>query len=532
MIIPLSPILAKEFGADSLQVGFLISLYSIAQFFFAPLWGRLSDIFGRKPIILLGLLGVACSHIWFAFSTTLTALFLSRFLAGFFGGNITTAMACIADVTGRAERSKNMGLIGMAFGLGFVAGPALGGVFVLWGHQLGSAPPFGASFSALGAGIISFINCFTAALILKETLQFKKRPASYLSAFKKSSVFSRSSPLKVWHSLTAPGLGSVLFMSFVLWLALAQIEPTLILLVQDDFSWEKVSAYWGFTYIGLLMALTQGVLVRRWIPRFGERRVNQWGLLLVSMGLIFMGASAGWAGNSGFPVGLSLLSLGVTLFALGYSLANTSLSGAVSLLSPAKEQGHIFGVNQSLASLARVIGPILGGWLYRDLSHGSPFLLSGLMAFGIFLLAFRIKASFPDTGHTGRSDGKKSPADQRNENPALYSIDGTQLGRLLEKRISFRFFYLSSKGESFSPSVSSHRGHGLFLGPESLLERAEVKTPEEIRSLLKKIPKETPLVFICKDGTASMKFSMEVQEKGWQNAYYVEGGQNALKKNP
>ncbi|MCY4512310.1 MAG: MFS transporter [Bdellovibrionales bacterium] len=562
MIIPLSPILAREFGADGLQVGLLISLYSFAQFLFAPLWGRLSDVFGRKPIILCGLLGVGFSHIWFGFSTTLTSLFLSRFLAGFFGGNISTAMAYIADVTEKKERSKNMGLIGMAFGLGFTIGPALGGLFVLWGHQLGGAPPFGASFAALGAGFISFVNCFMAGLFLKESRSVKKEKGtrSYLSPFKKSSTFSRSSPLTVWKSLLTPRLGVVLFMSFILWLALAQIEPTLILLVQDDFSWEKTSAYWGFAYIGLLMAFTQGVLVRKWIPRFGEKKVNQWGLLGVSSGLFFIGIASWFVEGKmfvfgqGVPLGLSLLTLGVTLFSLGYSLASTSLSGAVSLLSSSGEQGRVFGVNQSLASLARIAGPVLGGWAYRDLSHDSPFIIAGLMAFGIFYLAFRKRESLPDIGRVLEKQGKDSSVLKKKgsevEDLELYSIDPIQLSHLLEKRIRFGFFYLSSReelsetGESVSPVEPNEAlffKEGENPPPDDLssegkkiwekyLKKAQVKSPKEVLSLLKKFSREEPLVFVCETGELSKTFSKEVRDEGWKNAYYVEGGLSAFGK--
>ena len=633
MIIPLSPILARDLGADGLQVGLLISLYSFAQFLFAPFWGRLSDVFGRKPVILCGLAGVACSHIFFAFSTNLTALFLSRFLAGFFGGNISTAMAYIADVTEKKERSKNMGLIGMAFGLGFTVGPALGGLCVFYGRQLGSVPPFGASFSALGAGIISFINCFLAFLLLRESLYLpKKKTRSYLSPFKKTSTFSRPSLFKIWRGLTAPGLGTAFFMSFVLWLALAQIEPVLVLLVQDDFDWEKTSAYWGFAYIGLLMVLTQGFLVRKCIPRFGEKTVNRWGLVNVALGLLFMGLAAQLENGKGLfgspesvsflqgaegdasPSALILLTVGVTLFSIGYSLASTALSGAVSLLSPLSEQGRIFGVNQSLASLARIAGPITGGWMYRDLSHDSPFIFSGLLTLGIFALALRKGTVFPTAGKAteGIDNGKKgnrigaifprlfrrrrkagkggdrrtSLKHQPEEDHALFSVDGAQLNRLLEKRISFKLFYLPSEDKPLStggrkerdislkkkyllqtatdntdstegrvkpssghrPSNNLHTDNtdsteggmkpSLLFSTEkkedpfekTLLKTAEIKTSREVLLLLKKVPKETPLILVCETGGLSKKFASKVRKKGWKNAYYVEGGRATLKK--
>ncbi|MYC46725.1 MAG: major facilitator superfamily domain-containing protein 9, partial [Chloroflexi bacterium] len=158
MIIPLSPYLARDFGADDLEVGLLMSVYSLAQLIFAPLWGYLSDHLGRKPIILTCLLGSALFYLWFSFANTLEVLFLTRVLAGVFGAVMSVSMACIADVTGEKERSRNMGLVGAAIGLGFIIGPFLGGIFGLLGQQLGNSPPFGSSFSALGAGFVCLVN--------------------------------------------------------------------------------------------------------------------------------------------------------------------------------------------------------------------------------------------------------------------------------------------------------------------------------------------------------------------------------------
>ena len=174
MIIPLSPYLAKDFGADDLQVGLLMSVYSLAGLFMAPFWGHLSDHLGRKPVILICLLGSTCFYLWFALAHTLSTLFLTRVLAGAFGGVMPVAMACIADLTGEKNRSKNMGLIGAGIGLGFMIGPFLGGIFSLIGSQLGSAPPFGSSFSALGGGIVCFLNFLIVFFFFKESFVLKK----------------------------------------------------------------------------------------------------------------------------------------------------------------------------------------------------------------------------------------------------------------------------------------------------------------------------------------------------------------------
>ena len=508
MIIPLSPILAREFGADGLQVGWLVALYSLAQFIFAPFWGRLSDVFGRKPILLCGLVGVACSHLLFAFSTTLTMLFVSRLLAGFFGGNIATSMAYIADVTEKKHRSKNMGLIGLGFGLGFTLGPALGGLFILMGNQLGVAPPFGASFSAIGAALVSFMNFSWAFFFLKESLSYKS--FSYLSRFKESFLFVRPSLSFILDHFKQPVLGQVLFMSFLLWFALSQIEPTLILLVQDDFFWSKNTTYMGFAYIGVLMAFGQGFLVRKLIPRWGEKKVNVLGLLLAACGLFCISASLIPTGSLFFLVGeiktgLLVLAFGVTLFSLGYSLSNTSLSGAISLLGPSSSQGSLFGVNQSLSSIARIGGPIFGGWVYRDLSHGSPFVFSGIFAVLSLALACKLWKVFPNSGKK-----TKKPEDSDD----FYSVDLIQFQNLIEKRIPFKLFRLFSESPLEAP----------------LLKQSEFGTEEEILFKLRAFDKSQPIVFICETELVSKRFAKKVRERGWANTYYILKGIKAFEE--
>ena len=191
MIIPLSPYLARDFGADDLQVGLLMSVYSLAALIMAPFWGNLSDHLGRKPVILICLLGSFCFYVWFALSYTLSSLFLTRILAGAFSGVMPVAMACIADLTGEKNRSKNMGLIGAGIGLGFMIGPFLGGAFGLVGQYLGSSPPFGSQFSAFGAGVVSLLNFLLICFFFKESF-FKKVTVSKGSVFfskKRGEVF-------------------------------------------------------------------------------------------------------------------------------------------------------------------------------------------------------------------------------------------------------------------------------------------------------------------------------------------------------
>ena len=517
MIIPLAPILARDFGADGLQIGFLISIYSIVQFIVAPYWGRLSDDFGRKPILLIGLLGVSLAHIWFAFSTSFLHLFISRAVAGFFGANIVIAMAYIADITNPQERSKSLGLIGMAFGFGFTFGPAIGFLLILLGNKLGSAPPFGESFAAVGAALICLVNFIMAYFFLKESQNINlKTPVdtrSPLSIFKKSSLFSRPSLVFMWKTITQPKLGKIFLISFILWISIAQIEPILILLIQDDFGWKKSTAYWSFAYIGFLMVFSQGFLIRKFIPRFGERLINKWGLFLVFVGLFLMAFSPFTYFESSLSINLILLATGVTFFSIGYSLANTSLSGALSLLNPKQKQGSIFGVNQSLSSMARILGPLIGGWCYRDLSHSSPFFIAGVMGLVAFAFSIWIGQDFPNLGLIPKD--KKSLKKQ----PSFHSIDKVQLKNLIDKRIHFNFFQVEK----------------LMMGEESseietLVNRSQFKTEEEIFYFIKDKDQNSPFVFLCKNGLTSEKIAVDLREKGYINAYYVEKGLAGLKE--
>ena len=413
MIIPLSPYLARDFGADDLEVGLLMSVYSLAQLIFAPLWGYLSDHLGRKPIILTCLFGSVFFYLWFAFANTLEVLFLTRVLAGIFGAVMSVSMACVADVTGETERSKNMGLVGAAIGLGFVIGPFLGGFFGLLGQQLGKTPPFGASFSALGASFVCVINFFVVLFFLNPKSfvhsKYEKPPpgagqgqpkwSNPGKVIKQAFMFIKFILLNIKNShqhriqqlflaIKYPILNKTLLMYFLLTLALAGIEASLFLYVRDKLSWSHFPASIGFTYIGLMMVLTQGFLVRKIIPRFGEYKTLMWGLIVGSFGFAGVGITH-WF----WFVGLS-----VTLLCIGYGLASTCLSGAVSLLTSKKRQGSIFGVHQSIFSMARIIGPALGGWFYRDLNPSAPFYISGLFTLFALLVGLQLRKFFPKKG--------------------------------------------------------------------------------------------------------------------------------------
>ena len=398
MIIPLSPFLAREFGGDDLQVGLLMSVYSLAQLLMAPFWGYLSDKWGRRPVLLICLVGVALFHLWFSLARDLSTLFLTRLFCGVFGAVMSVSLALIADVTGQQNRSKNMGLVGAAIGLGFVTGPFLGGFFGVLGERWGSTPPFGHSFAAFGAFLLCLVNVLVVLVFLKQREGTKRLPHPPFPVFLKDALHSfKKGHLhrvrQVAEAIKTPVLKQILFMHFLLTLALAGIEVSLFLYVKDEFMWSHFKASMGFAFIGLMMALTQGILVRRCIPAWGERTTVLRGLLLGSVGF----SSLALASDTWF------LALSVTVLCVGYGLACTGLSGAVSLLSHQDRQGLAFGVYQSLFALARITGPALGGLLYRDTSHQAPFYLSGLLSLWAFSVALRLKSTlFPQKGQIPR----------------------------------------------------------------------------------------------------------------------------------
>lgn len=380
VVIPILPILSRNFGASALQTGALLAVYSLMQFMFSPFWGRLSDRWGRRPILLFCLLGETAAYILFAQARTLEWLFIARILAGFFGASISTASAYISDITPKHERSKGMALIGVAFGLGFVVGPALGGGLAVWGGSINSAPHFDTSFAAYWVSALCLLNFLFGVKFLKESLNEKSESAEKKKRF---SV--------MWHYLNLKTVGPLMTVFMLCSLAMSSMEATLILFMGEKFQWEVKQVSFGFAYIGVIMIFTQGFLVRRLLPKWGERKVLTLGVLLLALGL------------GGIAVAGNLATMGVTmtLLALGNGLANPANLGSISLLTSSTEQGAALGVTQSMASLGRILGPLLGGYLYQQLAITSPFIASGLLALIGFAIVILISSAIPENARQG-----------------------------------------------------------------------------------------------------------------------------------
>lgn len=347
IVIPFLPMFAEKMGVGAVGVGLLLSIYSLMQFVCAPVLGRISDRAGRRPIILLGLLGSSAGYFIYGFATTFFLLLASRALHGACAATISTAQAYIADTTDDQHRAKGMGLIGAAFGLGFVLGPALGGML---GHSSLRVPVFFAS-------ALTFANFVFAAVRLPE-----------------SHHSDRSTPLDfaqfIAPLLAIPGelirhrLARMFAIAFLLTFSLAALEATFALMVPVVYGYGVFGIGVLLAYAGLMQALAQGYLLGKVVLRLGEVRLLKIGLLAMIVGLAPMGSISSHAALVAMLAAVSL----------GYGFASPSIASLISRNTGRDLQGEVMGVNQSALSLARICGPIAGGLAYQVMGPAAPYL--------------------------------------------------------------------------------------------------------------------------------------------------------------
>ena len=360
--LPLLPKYAERYGAQGWQIGAAMGVYSLMQLVFAPWWGQLSDRIGRRPVLLVsnfgsiiayGLFGLSASYIG---DTGFWILIGSRIFAGICGANLSVASAYIADVTTPEKRSKGMGLIGMAFGLGFILGPVIGSQAF---KHFGLAGP-----GAVAAGICA-INFLLGCFILPETRKKDAAPAIRRPRF-----------AQIRHVLGMKEVGFLIGIYFLGTFAFTAFESTLPLLLDTKLHYDEEHVGYVFAFCGIMAAMVQGGGIGRLVKSFGERRLIGASLLVVAVSLVLMPLA-----NS-LPTMLAALAV----FAIGSGINRAPTMGLISQLSPADEQGTTLGVAQSAGTLARVLGPTVATTLY-DLWLPAPYLACATIALLAGLLA-------------------------------------------------------------------------------------------------------------------------------------------------
>ncbi len=351
IVIPILPYYSKTFDANAFALGALMAAYSVAQFFFAPIWGTLSDQIGRRPVLLTTILAGASAMVATAVAGNFWILLLARFVAGAFAANISTASAYIADVTSEENRAKGMGIIGAGFGLGFIFGPAVGGLLSVHGFAV----------PILAAAALGFLNFIFAFVVLEEPEKIKK-PAT------RARWSGAGEALRDMRTALPIGL------FFLHTLAFTQLEVAFGLFVLAKFGIEAYGAGWFLAGMGLVSATLQGGLIGRLAKRFGEWR-------LVPVAFTFLSVSLVGAALAPAPLAFGICLFGV---AIGMGIANPCLSSLTSKGAAPSRRGGVLGVYQSAGSLARVLGPPVAGLLFDRFGPESPlFVSSALMALGL-----------------------------------------------------------------------------------------------------------------------------------------------------
>jgi len=367
IVIPLLPFYGLHFDAGPFIVALMMASYSLGQFAAAPFWGRLSDRIGRRPVLIASLFGAVLSYIWLGFATTLWMLFAARLVGGLMAGNIATAFAYIADITTPKNRAKGMGVVGAAFGLGFIAGPAIGGI-------LAGPDPINADYQtpAFAAAGLSFVALVLTIARLKESLSVELR--AELAARPKQSRITQFK-----EAMGRPGIGLLVALSFLATFVFSGMETTFAMWSSLKLGWGPQQNGYLFAFIGVIAALIQGGAIGRLTKRFGEANLLVQGAVALAIGMAMIP----------FTESLAWLLGAMVVIAYGFSVINPALNSLISLRTEATNQGQMMGVARSATTMARVVGPAWAGVLFAQLGKEWPYYAGTVLMLVVAGLALR-----------------------------------------------------------------------------------------------------------------------------------------------
>ena len=378
IVLPLLPLYADRFGASGTEIGILVLSYSAAQLLLAPIWGRLSDRVGRRPILIVGLLGSAISYVVFAYAGSVSLLLLSRVMAGVGGANIPVAQAYVADISPRDRLAGNMGLIGAAFGLGFIFGPAIGGVLA----------PVAPELPGLAAAGLCTANALLALVLLPESLSRSQRAKLKAERSKEPSRSATPSTGRVGLAsielrlvLRSREFLRVLLLSFIFTTAFSIMHPIFPLYAAERFGLSEPDVGWLFAFIGVISAVMQGGVVRVLAARIGEVSLIRASAVPFVIGFVLIGAA------SSIPMLLG----GLGLLAVGFGGTLPSLVSLLSRSAPDELQGGSLGVGQSVGALGRIVGPFMSGVLWDALGSSAPYFVAAAIGAAAGLWGLRLR---------------------------------------------------------------------------------------------------------------------------------------------
>ena len=399
LVVPLLPFFAQSLKADAWQITLMFSAYSLGQFFAEPFWGRLSDRIGRKPVLLITLIANAVGYLALAFAPNVWVAIAIRLFTGFGAGNISTVQGYVADVTPPEQRAGRMGLIGAAFGMGFIIGPGLGGI--LTQPQLGHV---GFLMPIYAAAAMAALAAVGVMLFLRES-RAKADPAAPRSPF-----------LAGLHEAMAnPVVSRVLVVTLIYMAGFSAMESVFGIWAGDRYQWGAREVGLSFMIVGIVSALNQGIFTGRLARRFGETRVLATGMLMFGASLVlqviapvewFPATSLDVAGLTIPIVAGWIIPLTMVLGAAGMSLAMPNISAIISRSSPPDRQGQMLGLNMASGSIARILGPVIAGQLFDHVGHDWPFLIGAVLTIPAAIMALNAgRAMTKSRAALARSEG-------------------------------------------------------------------------------------------------------------------------------
>jgi len=382
LVVPYLPGVARTYGASPFVATLLGASYSLMQLLFVPFWGQLSDKIGRRPVLVLSVGASTVGFLILGQADALWLLFAARIWNGIATSNISVAQAYIADVTEPRDRAKGMGLIGAGIGIGFVLGPVIGGLL----EAVSPIQRVGALAAYAGAGF-SLLNALLAVLFLPESLPPERRGKSVRPA-------SPFDPERYRAALRFPGVGLAMAVNFVLVLSFAGLEQTFRLFTEDAFHMSVRGTGYVLGFVGLVLILVQGGLLRRLARAFAEQELVRAGIVMQAAGFLALALSPRLGG-------LAPLYGAMGMIAFGSALTNPSLSAFVSRCADASSQGSVLGVLQSAGAFARVCGPATGGLLYQAVGHEAPYVGAAIGMLVAGALALRLRQEAPPASVRG-----------------------------------------------------------------------------------------------------------------------------------